>query len=478
MKLPRNGSPLANASLLVSGVVLGAAMTWWISPRAGLGSASPAEAAGLSPVFRDPALNARSDDSPEARAWDPSRLSAMDRARHFREAGAAAAETDLPRALSDSEGIASVKDRADYVRGLYGKWAETDPEGALNHAQGSLPAGQLQSDAIGIAINKWGQDNPREAWLWAENHLSGPLKERALTDLMMGWTRRNPEEAAGWLASTGLTSQPFFNALPGTWAESDPQAALDWARSLPDGKAKDTAETAIANTVAQNNPRQAAEMFSKTIDEGDNAAVAITIADIWATTDPAAAAQWVAEMDDGPGKTEAASTLATVWAASDIEAAVKWSASIVDADMQRQVVSNIGTTWGAIDPFDALQWLETLPPEVGGDGITGAMYSWAGTDPVGMRQWIDAAGPDSLADRARQSLGDVLSQNAMPDAMDVALGMSSAPARDAALARYFREWRKRDDATAQDWLDANRTSLPATAQDTLEQVNGQVFQAK
>ena len=431
------------------------------------------------PSVRNFALNERTGGLPGDQASvDPSMMDVTERSRHFRDAGTDAAGVDLHEALSNAAQIDSKKDRADYLRGVFSAWAEVDPEGALDHALTGMGAGQLQSDAIGIAINRWGQNNPREAWLWAEKNLSGPLKERALTDLMMGWTRRNPQDAADWLASTGLTSQPFFNALPGTWAEFDPQGALAWADSLPPGKARDTAEVAIAGTVAQHDPSAAAEMFSDRVDAGQNPALAITIADIWATTDPAAAAKWVSSMAEGAGKTEAAATLATVWAASDIRAAVEWSASISNEDMRRQVVSHIGTTWGAIDPYEALQWLGSLPMDAASDGITGAMYSWAGTDPVGLREWIGEATGDPLVDRARQSLADVLSQEMMPDALDVAMGMESPVARDAALERYYREWRKTDDAGAQDWLDMNWSSLPDSSRTALEKVQAQVLQPK
>jgi hypothetical protein len=482
MKLPRNGTPLANASLMALGAMAGAAVTWWTATERTPTDDFANSREGLPnrrPSARNLALNERVDGrngAPEKS--DPLTLGALDRSAHFREAGGIAADHDLRGALDDAAEITSAKDRADYLRGVFAKWAESDPEGALNHAIGAMEAGQLQSDAIGIAIQQWAQDHPREAWLWAEKSLTGPLKERALTDLMMGWTRRNPQEAADWVASTGLTSQPLFSALPGVWAEADPTAALAWARTLPPGKARDTAEVAIANTVAHNDPLAAAEMFADRMESGDNAALAITIADIWSATDPAAAADWVANMAEGPGKIEAAATLATVWAATDIQAAVSWSQSITDDSMRRQVISNIGTSWGAIDPHDALAWLGTLPPDVSTDGVTGAMYSWAGTDPVGLRQWIDEVPENPMADRARQSLADVLSQEAIPEAMDVAIGMQSTVARDAALARYFAEWRKRDDASAQDWLESNWATLPDTARQSLGNIQGRGYQPK
>ena len=94
--------------------------------------------------------------------------------------------------------------------------------------------------------------------------------------------------------------------------------------------------------------------------------------------------------------------------------AVEWSRSISSGETRREVVAHIGTTWGAIEPQAALEWLGTLPAAEAGEGITGALYSWAGTDPVGMREWLAQATDSSLSDRARQSLGDVLSETSLP----------------------------------------------------------------
>jgi hypothetical protein len=172
-------------------------------------------------------------------------------------------------------------------------------------------------------------------------------------------------------------------------------------------------------------------------------------------------------MAEGPAKDEAAATLATVWAASDINAAVQWSKSISSSETRREVVAHIGTTWGAIEPQAALDWLGTLPAAEASEGISGALYSWAGTDPVGMRDWLVETPASPFGDQARRSLGDVLSETNLPDTMDIALGMTSEKARNEALSRYFREWRKQDDEGAQDWLQTNWDTLPESSRTQL-----------
>lgn len=472
MRFPRNGSPVANALWVLCGAAMGTAFTWWLAPEdpaRTFGSHAPAGGPDPKPSVRDAALRNRAGGpAPEAATLPPGKLAdALARGDHFRKAGAEAARRDLAAALQEAYAIPNRQDQLDFYRGLYGVWSELDPVAALDNAQASFPAGQLQSDTIGIAMNKWAEENPREAWLWAEQNLNGPLKDRALTDLMIGWSRRSPEQAAEWLQSTGLTSQPLFNAIGGTWAESEPVAAAEWAKSLPEGTAKETATVAVAGGIAAQDPEQAAEIFADEIASGEELNLVIAIADVWASTDPAETAGWIAKMAEGPAKDEAAATLATIWAASDIAAAVDWSRSISSAETRREVVAHIGTTWGAIEPEAALQWLGGLPAAEASEGIAGALYSWAGTDPVGMREWLDRSPASPFGDQARQSLGDVLSGSSLPDTMDLALGMTSEKARNEALSRYFREWRKQDDEGARDWLQTNWDSLPESSRTQL-----------
>ncbi len=475
MRLPPNGSKPFNCLLLAAGAFMGSGITW-IAFHLGGGSMNfgPADAASSESQSsaRISALTERAGDSTSgdpAQALSKALAEVDPRARgeSLRSAGAAAAKRDVAEALRQAYGLTSKQDQLDFYRGLYGVWGESDPEAALEFAKSNLAAGTLQSDVIGIAVNKWAADHPREAWVWAEQNLSGPIKERALADLMIGWTRRAPNVAADWLAGTGLTSQPLFNAVASTWAEQDPAGAAAWATTLEEGKAKLTAKVAIASEWASQNPAEAAAFFTPEITNGGNQNLAIAITDIWASNDPAETADWIRQLPAGDGRNEAAATLATVWAASDIRAAVAWSATLSDAAMRRQVITHIGTTWGAIEPDSALDWLATLPPADAAEGITGAFYSWAGTDPVGLREWVDSAAANGMSDLGRTSLGDVLSATDPSSSLDLALGMSTGPARNDALARYFRDWRKTDESSAFDWLQSTWATLPADSQTRL-----------
>lgn len=480
MKLPRNGTGTANSLLVVSGVVLGVVFTLTFYRPDGVvempeRKGKKGEGARIRHMALPPVEGERSGKQLIAEAL--AEIDPRARAEALRQAGAAAARKDIRDALRQGLRL-PVQDRVDFHRGIFGVWSEIDPQAALDHAQSSFTPGMLQSESIGITMNKWGSENPREAWVWAKQHLSGPLKERALTDLMIGWTRRTPRAAADWLESTGLTSQPIVNAVARTWAEQAPRRAADWAQTLPAGLMQNTAETAVAAEWASQDPEAAAVHFEDELSNDNGLNLAIALTDVWGTTDPAATAVWLEGLPPGSNRAEAAGVLASVWGASDIEAAIDWGAGLPDVDMRRNVITHLGTTWGAIEPEKALTWLQGLPASDARDGMTGAFYSWAGTNANGMQNWIAGAPAGDLSDRARRALGDVLTASDPQASMELAMGISQGPRQEEAMGRFFREWRKNDDPSAQQWWIKNGDSLPGGVQERLAQEQARVVRSR
>ena len=461
----RNGSLPANALLIAIGAAAGAGVTVLVGP---LVQHRQAKYALEHPSARDDdrsrSLTTSNNYSPpDATRHQAENDDARDRAATIRDAGAASAREDPAQALSLVGNYDSEQDKLEFLRGIYSVWASVDPVAALDYAKSSMPAGLARSETIGIAVNKWASVDARAAWLWTEASLSGPLKEQALNDVIIGWTRKSPSEAAQWLVSSGSNSQPLVGALTRTWAEQDLAGAAAWTSSLENTESAKTANLILASEWANQDPVAAADHFKDVVAQPDGGAIATTIADVWGTLDPAATSEWVEKLPAGPAKNEAAATLAIVWAASDIQAAVVWSGKLGDQDMRRQVIGHIGSTWGAIEPDGALNWLYSLPADISKDGISGAFNSWAATDAEGLRQWVDASPPAPEMDQARMSLADVLSSSDVGASMDLAFQLSSEKGRDDAAVRYFRHWRKTDDETAQAWLIQNWSTLaPST----------------
>lgn len=451
---------LHSVLLVAGGAVAGSLATlavqqWSRSEISGGALVAPA---GPASPARNPALNRRAGDH----AVMLGQILAADDREHksadLRRLGSASAAESEAGALRLAGDIAGEADRADFLRGVVEGMATRDPAAAAQYSLTNFQPGALQADALRIALGKWGATDARAAYAWAAEHLTGPVKDEAVNALVQSWAARTPQDAARWFQETGSTSQPLLAALLGGWAAKSPREAARWVETLPDAANRDTGRLIAAREWAAQNPEEAAAHYSKPAPE-----LASVLADIWGISRPADAARWIQQLPAGPAREEAAGTLATVWAASDIKAAVAWSAGLTDPAVRAAAVEHLATTWGAIDPDHAIAWLNTQPAALRDRGLPGAYNSWAGTDPAGLADWIPQLRDAQQSDLARRSLGDVWMAEDPAAAMNLALGMSADTQPDTA-GRYFRAWRRSDDAAAQDWLEHNWSALPPATQ--------------
>ena len=455
---------LHSALLVAAGAVAGCLATLAIqhgvhSTNSG---ATPEQPEALASPARNPALTRRAGDHAVKLGQILAAADREHKSTDLRRLGSDIAGTDQPGALKLAAEISGAGDRSDFLRGIVEGMATKDPRAAAEFSLTEFKTGSLQADALRIALSKWGAVNARDAYEWAAAHLTGPVKDEAVNALVESWAARSPQDAARWFAETRSTSQPLLAALVSGWAAKSPQAAADWIETLPDATNRDAGRLIAAREWATQNPEEAAAHFSTPAPE-----LASVLADIWGTSNPAAAAAWIHQLPAGPAREEAAGTLATVWAASDINAAVNWSATLADPAARGAAVEHLATTWGAIDPDKAIAWLGTQPPELRDRGFTGAFNSWAGTDPAGLQDWITQLPGGPQSDIARRSLADVWSASDPAAALDLALGMSPSVQPDTA-GRYFRAWRRADDAAAQDWLTQNWNHLPDATRARIE----------
>ena len=70
--------------------------------------------------------------------------------------------------------IQNFTERSAFINTLMQDWGKTDPLAALEMA-GTLPAGQLRTDAFSAACGAWASQHPADAAKWAASHLTGPL---------------------------------------------------------------------------------------------------------------------------------------------------------------------------------------------------------------------------------------------------------------------------------------------------------------
>ena len=175
------------------------------------------------------------------------------------------------------------------------------------------------------------------------------------------------------------------------WVENNPEAAIAYAKSLPDGQGKSDALAAVAGTIAFDNPQSAFDLiknlspgylqtrliwpiFSQWADRSpsDAAAAALQIpangfqaagvvANVWAIKDFDAAYAWAASLPPGGMRDEAIKRAMWTLASGDFDEATTWIGKHLADPGANEAAYNLANTLADIKPADTVNWIRSLP---------------------------------------------------------------------------------------------------------------------
>lgn len=228
---------------------------------------------------------------------------------------------------------------------------------------------------------------------------------RGATDLrqrlIRRWAQTDGPAAAAWAAQ--LWQEPTYHEtltqVALGWAGNDLAAALDWARTLPEGDSREAVTLNLAYETARTNPAKALEVgisLEPSRKRDDLLELAISQwSSQWSTTDFTAAVQWADrdELDpcvrqrllaaiavavagqDGsaaaalaataltPGEEQDRVAVAIVqrWVQNEPESAASWVAQFPDTPVRETAAQNLVAFWAAQDREAAGNWLQALP---------------------------------------------------------------------------------------------------------------------
>lgn len=117
--------------------------------------------------------------------------------------------------------------------------------------------------------------------------------------------------------------------IAAAWAEQEPEEAIAWASTLPEGAARSGALGSAASS--------------------------------WASKDAYGASEWIATLPAGPDKDRAAVSLVAVIAGDSPQEAWQWTLSITDPNVRTESAIHALDAMQKRDPVTARQWLEAAP---------------------------------------------------------------------------------------------------------------------
>ncbi len=242
------------------------------------------------------------------------------------------------------------------VSNVAGQFARSDMAGALTWAE-SLPAESRGTAFSGIAYT-WRQQDPKAAFDYFAKH-----------ELMT---------EGGYMVNQALRN----------WTQSDAKEALAWANTLPDGKLKDRALSTVIVSMADSDPRGAAKMLP-TLSASARDDAAGNLAARWATNDPNAAAQWAASLPEGDSRSKATRNIVATWADRDLAKTAAWVEKLPAGISRDSAVGEFARQVTDKDPAGAAAWAGTIYDAAQRENAMERIYRhWSRTDQQGAINFI------------------------------------------------------------------------------------------
>ena len=166
-----------------------------------------------------------------------------------------------------------------------------------------------RENAIRTLAQEWARESAHAAEEWAVGIEDAAERERALDQICLEVSARDPRGAIRVARENGLQGG-ISDAIASRWATTDFEAAAKWGRALPEGEERDRVLMRLVQSRATLAPENAASMLSEwglTGTAGEEAAIAVLHQ--WLLKDPESARKWVELFPDGTLKQRASAAV-------------------------------------------------------------------------------------------------------------------------------------------------------------------------
>jgi len=257
-------------------------------------------------------------------------------------------------------------------------------------------------------------------------------------------------------------------------APATPEAAAEWAKSLP-AMARSQALHGVMAGWAESEP-EAAYKWAKNLGEQDEW-IAGNVIGVWSRKDPVSASRFALEMPEGPQKIRAMEQVGQAWGGKNRGEAMAWAEKIkADAD-RKAAVGGVVQSWAMQDPAAALQFAEGQSDAKLKEQYVGkVIYGWCFKDRPGAEKWVQELPEGDFKksmkeafDRApviRRRVMPIPAKGASKSSQPIILNFETPAelakiydqplnqAREDALVRYLLDWWKKDKEKVTRWIPA------------------------
>ena len=423
----------------------------------------------------------------EGDAATPSGVSSMlggSDAEREKEKGAAQSRAiAMPEGFEDVGSVSEImtkagpRDRFQALMSFVNSIGEHEIEEALQDLRANMTS-QFDPEAMfamHMLLMRWGEEDSEAAFASLEKL---DLTSRAFGSMsvLAAVASKDPRAAADWLTDPKNIVAAFpqageFMATTVTkeWAKNDVSAALEWAKTLPEGK-RAGAYNGVIGSLASEDPARASAMAMDLEPGKDRTNLVGNIAEAWGKQSPADAIRWVQQMEEGKERDAALGKALGGWAQTEPEKAAAYLDELPDEERAGHV-GQVAGSWAQQDPSGAAGWLGDQPEgDSKNDGMRRVMWMWTSTEPEAASTWLAEQPEGPSRDHGIVSLASATFESDPASAITWAAAISDEGMREQHVDRGVNRWMKDEPEAATGWLQGagQQVLSPEEAQTYLE----------
>lgn len=332
--------------------------------------------------------------------------------------------------------------------------AANDPEQALDMylANSSLMAGANHS--VSGIFHQWALKDPGKAAAALSKIQDPDTRNQATANLVSSWANSDPEAAWNWALKQPVSDHNYNDLrvrLLNVWANQDPQAALGKALSL---ESRQLQNSVLPNIVRQWAQKDVDAALSWVLSLQDSTLLASSMQQIVYSNsvDPGPLFDiLVRDMPAGGTFENSVSNVMSRWAREDPEAAAVALSSLPMGDAFRNGAGAIVREWSKKNPAEAFQWVLSLPEGAARNNTLNTfLNSSVRNDSDQARQFFSALNPNEQKKYAATIVSGLASKN-IDEAIDFSFTIADTDQRARAFKNIASTWARKDPQAAGEW---------------------------
>lgn len=233
--------------------------------------------------------------------------------------------------------------------------------------------------------------DPASAWQDALSMEKSETRTQVLWGIAHTWSSEDPAAALSALDSLDRVMRDAWqSSLLGRWADTDREAAWNWALGQPRSERRTTLLAQVAAAVAKDSPSEMLEI-ADTLDPEERRAIVQSVLEAWGRTDPEAALSAMEEMADPQIAQAVQYSVISSWTRSDPRSAFEWVRAQPPSSGRSSLLATTLGAYANSDPERALALASSLDGGQRSRAVETILRQWANEEPLAAAAWLDSS---------------------------------------------------------------------------------------